>query len=190
LQKEHNFVSLIWILNKKVLVGITLCKNLYWKLIRYISLQHFLRIRKYIDQSAMSIPSISSHFRTFWMWRWVNVFSKVIYANFKLFVFISLSKKPSFGWKCSVLILSMLSYKHILISVGMFEIIVYSNITSFFRFTNQRAIYRLGIVSLAHAPVHVTDFPVVNIPVDILSSARIGQHRLFATLSANASGSG
>ena len=84
----------------------------------------------------------------------------------------------------------MLSYKHILISVGMFEIIVYSNMTSFFRFTNQRAIYRLDIVSLAHAPVHVTDFPVVNIPVDKLSSARIGQHRLFATLSANASGSG
>ena len=111
LQNEHNFVSLIWILNKKVLVhvGITLCKNVYWKLIRYVSLQHFLRIQKYIDQSAMSIPSISSHFKNFWMGRWVNVFSKVIYTNFKLFVFISLSKKSSFGWKFSVLILSMLS---------------------------------------------------------------------------------
>jgi hypothetical protein len=72
-------------LNKKVLVGITLCKNLYCKLIRYVSLQHFLRIRKYIDQSAMSIPSISSHFKNLWMGRWVNVFSKVIYTNFKLF---------------------------------------------------------------------------------------------------------
>jgi hypothetical protein len=41
LQNEHNFVSLIWILNKKVLVGTTLCKNLYWKFIRYASLQHF-----------------------------------------------------------------------------------------------------------------------------------------------------
>ena len=121
---EHNCVSLIWILNKKVLVGITLCKILYWKLIRYVFLQHFLRIRKYIDQSAMSIPSISSHFKNFWMGRWVNVFSKVIYTNFKLFVYISLSKKSSFGWKFSVLILSMLSFKHFLISVGMFEIIV------------------------------------------------------------------
>jgi hypothetical protein len=32
--------------NKKVLVGITLCKNLYWKLIKYTFLQHFLRILK------------------------------------------------------------------------------------------------------------------------------------------------
>jgi uncharacterized membrane-anchored protein YitT (DUF2179 family) len=71
------------------------------------------------------------------------------------------------------------------LSVGMFEIIVYSNMTSFFRFTNKRVIYRLGIVSLAHAPVHVTDFPVVNIPVDELSSARIGQHKLCVKLFAS-----
>ena len=57
--------------------------------------------------------------------------------------------------------------------------------TSFFRFANKRAIYRLGILSLAHAPVHVTDFLIVNVPVDELSSARIGQHKLCATLSAN-----
>jgi hypothetical protein len=57
--------------------------------------------------------------------------------------------------------------------------------TSFFRFVNKRAIYRLGIFSLAHAPVHVTDFPVVNVHVDELSSARIWQHKLCATLSAN-----
>jgi hypothetical protein len=94
-------------LKTKRLKGITLCKNLYWKLIRYIFLQHSLRIRKYIDQSAMSIPSISSHFKNFWMGRWVNVCSEVIYTNFKLFVYISLSKKSSFGWKFSVLILSM-----------------------------------------------------------------------------------
>jgi hypothetical protein len=55
---------------------------------------------------------ISNHFKIFWMGRWVNVFSKVIYTNFKLFVFISLSKKSSCGWKFSVLILSMLSFKH------------------------------------------------------------------------------
>jgi hypothetical protein len=46
-------------------------------------------------------------------------------------------------------------------------------------------IHRLGIISLAHAPVHMTDFPVVNVHVDELSSARIWQHKLYATLSAN-----
>jgi hypothetical protein len=60
------------------------------------------------------------------------------------------------------------------------------NVTPFFRFVNKRAIYRLGIISLAHAPVYVTDFPVVNVHVDELSSARIWQHKLCATLSANA----
>ena len=43
----------------------------------------------------------------------------------------------------------------------------------------------MGIISLAHAPVHVTDFPVVNVPVDELSSAQIGQHKLSSTLSAS-----
>jgi len=62
---------------------------------------------------------------------------------------------------------------------------VNSNMTSFFRFVNKRAIYRLGIISLAHAPVHVTDFPIVNVHVDELSSARIWQHKLCATLSAS-----
>jgi hypothetical protein len=63
--------------------------------------------------------------------------------------------------------------------------LIYSNMTSFFRFVNKRAIYRLGIISLAHAPVHVTDFPIVNVHVDELSSARIWHHKLCATLSAN-----
>ena len=58
--------------------------------------------------------------------------------------------------------------------------------TSFFRFVNKRAIYRLGIISLEHAQMHVTDFPVVNVHVDELSSPRIWQHKLCATLSANA----
>ena len=57
--------------------------------------------------------------------------------------------------------------------------------TSFFRFVNKRASYRLGIISLAHAPEHVTDFPVVNVHVDELSSARIWQYKLCATFSAN-----
>jgi hypothetical protein len=57
--------------------------------------------------------------------------------------------------------------------------------TSFFRFVNKRAIYWLGILSLAHAPVHVTDFPVVNVHVDELSSAWIWQHKLCVTLSAD-----
>jgi hypothetical protein len=43
-----------------------------------------------------------------------------------------------------------------------------SNITSFFLFDNKRAIYRLGIISLGHASVHVTDLPVVNVHVDEL----------------------
>ena len=34
-------------------------------------------------------------------------------------------------------------------------------------------------------PVHVIDFPVVNVHVDELSSARIWQHKLCATYSAN-----
>jgi hypothetical protein len=59
------------------------------------------------------------------------------------------------------------------------------NICQPMRFVNNRAIYRLGIISLAHAPVHVTDFPVVNVHVDELSSARIWQHTLCAILSAN-----
>ena len=57
------------------------------------------------------------------------------------------------------------------------------NTTSFFLFVNTPAIYRLGIISLAHAPVHVTGFPVVN--VHELSSARIWQDTLCATLSAS-----
>ena len=57
--------------------------------------------------------------------------------------------------------------------------------TSLFRFENKQAIYRLGIISLAHAPVHVTAFPVVSVHVDELPSARIWQLKLCATLSAN-----
>ena len=64
--------------------------------------------------------------------------------------------------------------------------ITYSNMTSIFRFVNKQAIYyRLGIISLAHAPVHVPDFLVVNVHVDELSSARIWQHKVCATLSVN-----
>ena len=55
----------------------------------------------------------------------------------------------------------------------------------FYCFVTKPAIYRLGIISLAHAQVHVTDFSVVNVHVDKLSSARIWQHKLCATLSAN-----
>ena len=52
-------------------------------------------------------------------------------------------------------------------------IMIYSNMTLFFRFVNKRVIDRLGIIPLAQEPVHVTDFPVVNVLVDELSSARI-----------------
>ena len=57
--------------------------------------------------------------------------------------------------------------------------------TSFFRFVDKRAIYLLGIISLAHAPVHVIDFSIVNVHVDELSYARIWQHKLCATFSAS-----
>jgi hypothetical protein len=57
--------------------------------------------------------------------------------------------------------------------------------TSFFRFVDTRAIYRLGIISLAHAPVPVTDLSVVNVHVDELSSAQIWQHKLCGTFSAH-----
>ena len=70
--------------------------------------------------------------------------------------------------------------------IHVFNIInIYSSMTSFFRFVNKRPIYRLGIISLAHAPMHVTDFPVVHVHVDKLSSVRIWQHKLCATFSAD-----
>jgi hypothetical protein len=46
-------------------------------------------------------------------------------------------------------------------------------------------IYICGKCRLAHAPVHVNDFPVVNVHVDELSSVRIWQYKLCATFSAN-----
>jgi hypothetical protein len=57
-------------------------------------------------------------------------------------------------------------------------IINYSNMASFFRFVDKRAIYRLGIIAITNASVHVTDFSVVNVHVDELSSARIWHHKL------------
>jgi len=57
----------------------------------------------------------------------------------------------------------------------------HSNMTSFFHFVNKRAIYPLGIVSLAHAVVHVPDFPVINVHGDELSSAPIWEHKLCVT---------
>jgi hypothetical protein len=71
------------------------------------------------------------------------------------------------------------AYKHIM------KVMLHSNMTSLFRFVDKRVIYRLGIISLAHASVHVTDFSVINVHVDELSSARIWQHKLCATFSAN-----
>jgi hypothetical protein len=41
--------------------------------------------------------------------------------------------------------------------------IPYYNMTPFFRFVNKRASYPFGIISLAHAPVNVTDFSIGNI---------------------------
>jgi hypothetical protein len=57
--------------------------------------------------------------------------------------------------------------------------------TSFFRFVKKLAIYRLGIISIAHVPVHVTDFPVVNVHVDESSSAKIWQYKFSANVIIN-----
>jgi hypothetical protein len=48
-----------------------------------------------------------------------------------------------------------------------------SNITPFFRFVNKWAIYRLGIISLAHGSVHVTDFPVVKVTYMLMNCHEI-----------------
>ena len=42
-------------------------------------------------------------------------------------------------------------------------VICNSNMTSFFRFVNKRASYPFGIITLAHAPVNVTDFSIGSI---------------------------
>jgi hypothetical protein len=44
---------------------------------------------------------------------------------------------------------------------------------------------QVACLILHHVPVYVTDFPVVNVHVDQLSSARIWQHKLCVTYSAN-----
>ena len=64
-----------------------------------------------------------------------------------------------------------------------YEYIYYSNMTSFFRFVDKRAIYRW--YNLIRTCTGERDFPVVNVHVDELSSARIWQHKLCETFSAN-----
>ena len=61
---------------------------------------------------------------------------------------------------------------------------IYSNMTSFFRFVNKRDL-SIVYISIAYAPVHVTDFPVVNVHVDESSSARIWHHKMCEKLSAS-----
>ena len=43
------------------------------------------------------------------------------------------------------------------------RIIKHSNMTSFFRVVSKRESYPFGIISLAHAPVNVTDFSIGSI---------------------------
>jgi hypothetical protein len=59
----------------------------------------------------------------------------------------------------------------------------YSNMTSFLRYVDIRAIYRLYNL-IRTCAANVTDFSVVNIHVEELSSAQIWQHILCATFSA------
>jgi hypothetical protein len=51
--------------------------------------------------------------------------------------------------------------------------------------SNQCLLKYVNLTPVAHAPVYVNDFPVVNVYVDELSSARIWQDKLCATCSAN-----
>jgi len=46
--------------------------------------------------------------------------------------------------------------------------------------------YSINTTDFPVVNVYVTDYPVVKVHVDELSSARIGQHKLCATLFANA----
>jgi hypothetical protein len=78
-----------------------------------------------------------------------------------------------------------ISLHHMPIYLLPANIITYSNMTSFFRFVSKQTIYRVGMISLAHVPVYVADFPGVNVHVDELSSARIWQHKLCTTFFPN-----
>lgn len=62
-------------------------------------------------------------------------------------------------------------------SLNLIQYNSYSNMTLFFHFVNKWVIYQLDIIALDHASVHVTDFPVINVHVDELSSARIWHHK-------------
>ena len=61
--------------------------------------------------------------------------------------------------------------------------------TSLFRFVNKRASYSFGIISLAHAPVNVTDFSSGSIncnPNNPIEGAVLFElHKLCATFSAS-----
>jgi hypothetical protein len=65
------------------------------------------------------------------------------------------------------------------IEIGFIQINNNSNMTSFFCFVNKRAIYQLGIISLARAPVHVTDFPVVNVHVQWFPLKPVASYMAF-----------
>ena len=71
------------------------------------------------------------------------------------------------------------SVRRVSVSMDTFQI-VYSNITSFFRFANKRASYSFGIISLAHAPVNVTDFSIGSINCN-LNNADKGRSIIRAT---------
>jgi hypothetical protein len=47
-----------------------------------------------------------------------------------------------------------------------------SNMISFFRFVSKRASYPFGIISLAHAPVNVTDFSIGSIHCNLNNADR------------------
>jgi hypothetical protein len=89
----------------------------------------------------------------------VIFYLKIAFSDMFLFFIVIFYLKIAFS---DMFLFSIVIF-YLKITFSSKNVIFNSNMTSFFRFVNKRAIYRLGIISLAHAPVHVTDFPVVNV---------------------------
>ena len=62
-----------------------------------------------------------------------------------------------------IIIIIMIIIIHFFLLILLVLVKQYSDITSFFRVVNERASYLFGIISLAYAPVNVTDFSIDSI---------------------------
>ena len=130
---------------KDILKQLLISHDLLWVLLKGINFQSY---RLYIlfffvvinisYHSPMHMPPIKLACR-FW------IFICIVLLFFNLFiVLISKVKKMK---------------SHLQLQYN----ITNSNMPSFFRFLNKRASYPFGIISLAHAPVNVTDFSIGSI---------------------------